>query len=104
MYTFQHNDKQDIAGLLDMVRRGCERFYRIGMSDRPGLAKARKFAKLTNSQKDEATLLAMDGKMDIEAIAYAIGHNSQAVARMFQRNGITYKKRVRGRDKKRRSQ
>lgn len=98
--SFQYNDKRDIPAILEWVRLGCERLYRIGMSDRPGLAKARKFAKLTNSQKDEATLLAMDGKMDIEAIAHAVGHNSQAVARMFQRNGITYKKRVRGRGKK----
>jgi len=98
--SFQLNDNTHIAGVLEMVRRGCERLYRIGMSDKPGLAKARKFAKMTNSQKDEATHLALAGEMDIEAIAESVGHNSKTVSRMFQRNGITYKKRVRGKNKK----
>jgi hypothetical protein len=100
MYSFQHNDKADIAGVMEMVRRGCERLYRIGMSDRPGLAAARKFAKMTTMQRDEALLLGMEGELDVVAIANAVGHSPHAVRKLFQRNKIACKKRPATRSKK----
>lgn len=89
--SFQHNDRSDIAGLLDMVRRGCERLYSLGSADKPGAFKSNKFGRMTACQRDEALLLGMDGLMDNASIAKLIGHTPSAVKKLFSRSGIKSK-------------
>ena len=91
LMSFQYNDKSDIAGLLDMVRRGCERLYSLGSADKPGAFKSNKFGRMTACQRDEALLLGMDGLMDNASIAKMIGHTPSAVKKLFSRSGIKSK-------------
>ena len=89
--SFQYNDHGDIPGLLEMVRRGCERLYALNHADKPGLFKANKFGRMTSCQRDEALLLGMDGLMDNASIAKLIGHTPSAVKKLFSRSGIKSK-------------
>ena len=89
--SFQYNDHGDIPGLLDMVRRGCERLYALNYAEKPGLFKANKYARMTSCQRDEALLLGMDGAMDNASIAKMIGHTPSAVNKLFSRSGIKSK-------------
>ena len=91
LMSFQYNDKSDIPGLLDMVRRGCERLYSLGSADKPGAFKSNKFGRMTACQRDEALLLGMDGLMDNASIAKLIGHTPSAVKKLFSRSGIKSK-------------
>jgi len=100
--SFQLNDNTHIAGVLEMVRRGCERFYKpcpqMGAykpqpkSDEPEVktgARSR-FAKMTNVQRDEALLLARSGKHTISEIARLIGHTKSATYKwVVSNNKIT---------------
>jgi len=80
MYSFQHNDKRDIAGLLDMVRRGCERFYKpcAEMRVERENESPKRYVKMTNNQKDSALLLAKTGLYNVTEIARQIGHTQSA--------------------------
>ena len=89
--SFQYNDKSDIAGLMEMVRRGCERLYSLGSADKPGAFKSNKFGRMTACQRDEALLLGMDGAMNNASIAKMIGHTPSAVKKLFSRSGIKSK-------------
>jgi hypothetical protein len=89
--SFQYNDNTHLAGVLEMVRRGCERLYSLGSADKPGLFKANKFGRMTACQRDEALLLGMDGAMNNAAIAKMIGHTPSAVKKLFSRSGIKSK-------------
>jgi hypothetical protein len=98
--SFQYNDHGDIPGLLDMVRRGCERLYALNHADKPGLFKANKYARMTSCQRDEAILLGMDGALSVSAIATMIGHTPIAVRMLFFRNGLKGKEARGGNRKK----
>jgi hypothetical protein len=82
--SFQYNDKSDIAGLLDMVRRGCERLYSLSSgAERERRAPVHRYAKMTNAQKDDAILLAKAGKHTVSQIAHIIGHTQSATHKLL---------------------
>jgi hypothetical protein len=102
MYIHQWNDKEGVAGLMDMVRRGCERLYKP--CPQMGTYKLRpkseepeaktgvrsRFAKMTANQRDEALLLAKSGKHTITEIARLIGHTKSATYKwVVSNNKIT---------------
>ena len=83
---FQYNDKSDIPGLLDMVRRGCERLYSLNVctgAERERRSPVHRYAKMTNTQKDEAILLAKAGKHTATEIAQIIGHTQSATHQLL---------------------
>ena len=85
MYSFQHNDKADIAGLLDMVRRGCERYYKpcAEMHVERENESPKHYVKMTNNQKDNAILLARSGVYTCTQIARLIGHTQAATFKLL---------------------
>lgn len=88
--SFQYNDHGDIPGLLDMVRRGCERLYALGGgAERERRAPVHRYAKMTNAQKDDAILLAKAGQHTVSQIAAIIGHTQSATHKLLVvRNGF----------------
>ena len=92
MYSFQWNDKAGCAGLLDMVRRGCERYYKPCADIRLQRENKSptKYVRMTNNQKDDALLLAGTGKYTVTEIASQIGHTQAATYKFLViKNGIT---------------
>jgi len=78
--SFQLNDNTHIAGVLEMVRRGCERFYKpcAEMRAERENESPKRYVKMTNNQKDSAILLAKTGLYTVTEIARQIGHTQSA--------------------------
>ena len=84
--SFQYNDNTHLAGVLEMVRRGCERLYALNAStaaEKVRNAPVFRHPKMTNSQIDEATLLARAGKNTVTEIAQIIGHTQSATHKLL---------------------